>query len=136
MNCDAAKLSLRSAGIVVCEIVNYNYSIIGICSCPSKGGWTPWSVVSLLVFLKRQCPTWDTNLYVARISSSVITHNTFFALFYNMINPIMQNPISPAMELCICCGIAPPVTWLVGVVVFCDFVGTRLLAKVASTTLA
>lgn len=47
-----------------------------------------------------------------------------------MIKPMMQNPISPAMELCICCGIAPPVTWLVGVVVFCDFVGTTLLANV------
>lgn len=53
-----------------------------------------------------------------------------------MIKPMMQNPISPAMELCICCGIAPPVTWLVGVVVFCDFVGATLLANVASLTLA
>lgn len=98
------------------------------------GLYGPWYLCWF--FLQRQCPTWDTNLYVARISSSVIIHNSLLALFYNMIKPIMQNPISPAMELCICCGIAPPVTWLVGVVVFCDFVGTRLLAKVASSTLA
>lgn len=93
----------------------------------------PWYLVG---FLKRPCPTWDTfyTWRAHRPASLFIT--AFLASVYNMIKPMMQNPISPAMELCICCGIAPPVTWLVGVVVFCDFVGATLLANVALSMLA
>lgn len=42
-----------------------------------------------------------------------------------MTNPIMQKPNKPAIEACICCGMAPPVTPAVcDVVALMRFVGT------------
>lgn len=53
-------------------------------------------------------------------------------LLYIMIKPMIQKPKRPTMELCICCGVVPPVTSLVGVVVaFRAAVGIRVCESVA-----
>uniref|UniRef100_A0A1Y1L827 Uncharacterized protein n=1 Tax=Photinus pyralis TaxID=7054 RepID=A0A1Y1L827_PHOPY len=52
------------------------------------------------------------------------------ARVYNMTRPMMQNPRRPAMEACICCGMAPPVSSAVcDVVVLGDVVGKVVVIK-------
>lgn len=56
-----------------------------------------------------------------------------------MTNPMMQKPNKPAIEACICCGIAPPVTPAVCDVVALTrlvVVGTAAVVKGGMVTLA
>ena len=94
---------------IVCVKLLITITLLSVCSCSVRRVELQGPVVSRW-FSKTPVSSLGHNLYMARISSSVIIHNTFPVPAYNMIKPMMQNPISPAMELCICWGIAPPVT--------------------------